>query len=170
MKEINEENYKNLQTRALIRATRPDTRSSFRGGFRGSFHQSRGGGHSGYYNEQRREHYDNSNRCDSDKASCSNPVIPQPAVSSQREGVSPEGDTPCPQPVFSEDFTWEEKQLEEQKRIAVGGRLRFFWKAWREIGALKKIARYLNRGYRLPFFPGGESEARSLLSTSCPKK
>ena len=62
----------------------------------------------------------------------------------------------------------EARLLEEQQKIPVGGRLRFFWKAWREIGAPKRIARWLNRGYRLPFAPGEEEVARSLLVRSCP--
>ena len=67
-----------------------------------------------------------------------------------------------------EDYEWEKKELEKQKLIPVGGRLERFWKAWRAIGASKKIARWMNRGYRLPFVPGGESEARQLLRETCP--
>ena len=70
---------------------------------------------------------------------------------------------------ISYDYSWEEKFIAEQNKIPVGGRLRFFWKHWREIGASKKYARWLNRGYRLPFKTNGEQEARALLSTSCPK-
>ena len=70
--------------------------------------------------------------------------------------------------VAHEDYSWEAEQLRAQLHIPVGGRLRFFWKFWREIGASRKIARWLNRGYRLPFASGEETEARKLLTTSCP--
>ena len=68
-----------------------------------------------------------------------------------------------------EDYTWEKERLAEQAKIPVGGRLRFFWKEWRNIGASKRIARWFNRGYRLPFLPGAELVARSSLTKTCPQ-
>ena len=61
------------------------------------------------------------------------------------------------------NFEWEREKLKEQSKIAVGGRLKFFWKEWRAIGASKKIARRLCHGYRLPFHQDGEQEARGQL-------
>ena len=55
-----------------------------------------------------------------------------------------------------------------QSHIPVGGRLRHFWKEWRAIGASRRVARWLNRGYRLPFAPGEEETARKGLRRECP--
>ena len=67
------------------------------------------------------------------------------------------------------NFEWEREKLKEQSKIAVGGRLKFFWKEWRAIGASKKIARWLCHGYRLPFRQDGEQEARGFMKSTCPK-
>ena len=79
-----------------------------------------------------------------------------------------ESDTIPNDVVAQEDYSWEADQLRAQQHIPVGGRLRFFWKFWREIGASRKIVRWLNKGYHLPFAVGADEEARSLLRTSFP--
>ena len=37
------------------------------------------------------------------------------------------------------DFEWGREKLNEQSKIAVGGRLSVFWREWRAIGASKSI-------------------------------
>ena len=49
--------------------------------------------------------------------------------------------------------------LDEQKATPVGGRLRLFWKKWKEIGAPKRVYSWFCRGYRLPFSKVGRHEA-----------
>ena len=62
----------------------------------------------------------------------------------------------------------EAEALAVMQPIPVGGRLQFFWRRWRALGASKRVSRWLRRGYRLPFAPLGESSARALFRTSCP--
>ena len=65
-------------------------------------------------------------------------------------------------------FHEEAEALAVMQRIPVGGRLQFFWRRWRALGASKRVSRWLRRGYRLPFAPLGEASARALFRTSCP--
>ena len=57
----------------------------------------------------------------------------------------------------------------DQDSLPVGGRLRFFWLCWREIGASKRICRWFRKGYALPFVPGGFEAASAWLSQASPK-
>ena len=172
LKEMNDANYQSLQTKALLRATRPDTRQQTRNSYRGGHNAGRGYGFNAEYAQrQGNNNFYGNSRCDDSPSvnSCVSPLISKsPArVEAEIPVTTVQGDVPpATSPVI--DFEWEEKQAELQREIPVGGRLRFFWKAWREIGASKRLARFLNRGYRLPFIKGGEEEARSLLSRSCP--
>ena len=50
-----------------------------------------------------------------------------------------------------------------QSAIPVGGRLKFFWKTWRSIGASKRVCRWFRKGYALPF----EGEGRELALSFC---
>ena len=69
----------------------------------------------------------------------------------------------------SEDsYLFERLELEKLQLTPVGGRLRFRWRAWRRIGASKRVCRWLRGVYRLPFLPQGEQQARLLFSSSCP--
>ena len=62
----------------------------------------------------------------------------------------------------------EKKLINDQKHIPVGGKLQHFWRAWKAIQASKKVVRWARKGYRLPFIPGGEIQARSFLKQSAP--
>ena len=71
--------------------------------------------------------------------------------------------------VSSDDsYSFERGALEKLQLTPVGGRLRFHWRAWRRIGASKRVCRWLRRGYRLPFLPQGEQRARLLFARRCP--
>ena len=61
-----------------------------------------------------------------------------------------------------------QKLLDAQKRVPVGGRLKFFWKKWKAIGAPKKVYSWLRRGYKLPFTKVGRAAADNMLKTVCP--
>ena len=61
-----------------------------------------------------------------------------------------------------------QSNLDEQKATPVGGRLRLFWKKWKEIGAPKRVYSWFRRGYRLPFSKVGRHEADKLLRAECP--
>ena len=181
LKELSESNFKSLQTRALLRAQRTDGATS--NGKAGRFSQSTSF-YNNYYAQQRRGWPNNYSRCDSHipilkraVAKCVRPVQPSSSPTSLVRSESPDGvespggvESPLPSgfPEGSENYDWERAQILEQKKIPVGGRLRFFWKEWRAIGASKKIARWLNRGYRLPFGPDLESQARASLTATCP--
>ena len=56
-----------------------------------------------------------------------------------------------------------------QDALPVGGRLRFFWRLWRELGASKRICRWFRKGYTLPFQPDGFEAASRWLSQSSPR-
>ena len=75
---------------------------------------------------------------------------------------------PSPDGDWKSAFKKELDRLRLLQEIPVGGRLQFFWRAWRNIGASKRVSRWLRRGYRLPFHPGGEQEARLLFKSVCP--
>ena len=64
----------------------------------------------------------------------------------------------------SYDWSVEKEKLAELQLIPVGGRLLHTAHLWKSIGASNKVCRWLRRGYRLPFRPGGEDAARSLFS------
>ena len=190
LKELNDVNYQHLQTRALLRAYKPDSRPQ--GGSR--YRENNQGGHNNAYNNySQRGGFNNNNSTPNwyvvEKISevCPSSVSPVKekrggatvCMESRDSGSGDRGSSDtgsCDGTIgknkdknqISYDYSYEEKLIKEQSVIPVGGRLRFFWKHWREIGASKKYARWLNRGYRLPFLPGGEQEARSLLSSSCP--
>ena len=70
--------------------------------------------------------------------------------------------------VSEEDYEEEKKMIEKQKEIPVGGKLQHFWRAWKAIKASKKVVRWARKGYRLPFCPGGEDQARSFMRVSSP--
>ena len=57
---------------------------------------------------------------------------------------------------------------EEQKALPVGGRLKLFWKNWKDIGTAKRIYNWFRKGYRLPFLAQQKSQADSLLKLVCP--
>ena len=180
LKEINDANYQSLQTRAILKATRSEGSSATA---RKNQDQRPGFAYNNYLpqHQPRRDNYgfnryfsvvksripvtscsssaprahDNMSRCRDDAQSFS--VVKMESPAGGGDSVQ-----------LLESFEWEAQQLQRQAAIPVGGRLRFFWKEWRAIGAPKRIARWLNRGYRLPFELGAESEARALLSTHCP--
>ena len=52
----------------------------------------------------------------------------------------------------------------------MGGRLQHFVEQWRSIGSLRRIVRWLARGYRLPFVQGGQAQALACRRRSCPKQ
>ena len=55
-----------------------------------------------------------------------------------------------------------------QDAIPVGGRLRFFWKRWQEIGASRRVCRWFRKGYALPFLPDCRDIAISWCSVVSP--
>ena len=60
------------------------------------------------------------------------------------------------------------QKLAEQSSIPVGGRLKFFWRQWRKLGAPKKVVRWLRKGYALPFKREAGQGAYVPLATTCP--
>lgn len=58
--------------------------------------------------------------------------------------------------------------LERQASIPVGGRLRFFWRKWRALGASKRVVRTLRKGYLLPFRKGSAGLVTPELVDQCP--
>ena len=62
------------------------------------------------------------------------------------------------------DWSEEKSKSVELQLIPVGGRLLYTAHLWKSIGASIKVCRWLRRGYRLPFCPGGEISARSSFS------
>ena len=63
----------------------------------------------------------------------------------------------------------EKKMIKDQEHIPVGGKLQHFWRAWKAIKASKKVVRWARKGYRLPFIPDGEIQARAFLRFSAPQ-
>ena len=59
-------------------------------------------------------------------------------------------------------------KLAAQSAIPVGGRLRFFWRQWRALGAPKKVVRWLRKGYALPFRREAGQGESIALSETCP--
>ena len=57
-----------------------------------------------------------------------------------------------------------------QAELPVGGRLQHFVEHWRSIGCSRRIVRWLARGYRLPFAPGGQAKALACRRRSCPQQ
>ena len=55
-----------------------------------------------------------------------------------------------------------------QAREKVGGRLKTFWRKWRDLGAPKRVYNWFRKGYFLPFSKGGRTEADRLLKQECP--
>ena len=55
-----------------------------------------------------------------------------------------------------------------QDAIPVGGRLRFFWRRWQEIGASRRVCRWFRKGYALPFLPDCRDIAISWCSVVSP--
>ena len=190
LKELNEVNYQSLQTRALLRQVRGDVKQPSRGGFREGI-QGCNNPYNTYLQDQRRsQHFRCVHRARSvSPVRCFKPVVKRRAKtppgtgktesqvedseSNHKQLESPMLATPEKHKITvcdsGSDYSWEKEQLLEQQKIPVGGRLRFFWKEWRGIGASKRIARWLNRGYRLPFKPGSEEVARKSLSRNCPR-
>ena len=181
---LNEVNYQSLQTRALLRATRPTERGNyFRGRGRG-----RGGPPPFHAHERNYGHASrgSSNFSHGYVQSCSprSPVARAPVLpivfppsevklkceATEKELCEASDEERCEivQLNISSNYEWEESQLLLQSRIPVGGRLRFFWKEWRAIGASRRIARWLSKGYRLPFAQDQESLAREGLRKVCP--
>ena len=103
----------------------------------------------------------------------------------QRSDRSPplsESDTPSPESSngmnvdvqFAPDSKWTDllkdlqKCVDKQKEVPVGGRLKQFWKGWRELGAPKRVYNWFRRGYKLPFTKIGRLTADKMLKTTCP--
>ena len=59
-------------------------------------------------------------------------------------------------------------KLAAQSAIPVGGRLRFFWRQWRALGAPKKVVRWLRKGYALPFRRESGQGESIAVSETCP--
>ena len=57
---------------------------------------------------------------------------------------------------------------QEQQALPVGGRLKRFWRNWKEIGTSKRIYNWFRKGYRLPFIANEKAEADKLLKLVCP--
>ena len=72
-------------------------------------------------------------------------------------------------PVIEVSYKEEKKMIKDQEHIPVGGKLQRFWRAWKAIKASKKVVRWARKGYRLPFIPDGEIQARAFLRFSAPQ-
>ena len=99
-----------------------------------------------------------SNSCDTPS-----PVEPTSPVPAPATGVPFE-----PGDQWLDQVSTLQKSLDEQKATPVGGRLKGFWKKWKEIGAPKKVYSWFRRGYKLPFSKLGRATAEQLLKTVCP--
>ena len=60
------------------------------------------------------------------------------------------------------------QKIASQSTLPVGGRLKFFWPKWRELGAPKSIVRILKRGYALPFIRSKGALPQLDLKAVCP--
>ena len=69
---------------------------------------------------------------------------------------------------FVEAVTALKTLSEEQKALPVGGRLKLFWRNWKDIGTAKRIYNWFCKGYRLPFLAQQKSQADALLKLVCP--
>ena len=58
----------------------------------------------------------------------------------------------------------------QQAELPVGGRLTHFVDQWQSIGCSRRVLRWLAKGYRLPFVPGGQAQALACRRRSCPKQ
>ena len=174
---INTVNYQSLQTKALLRISAASSRGHRDGQGRGGRrHLSRRD--SERPQAQRREDGFRSNWYIPKPFAVPSrlPVLTcSPSTLSEKEGggqqpgsrsVTDSVETPPTTP----SYDLERSALETLQRIPVGGRLQFFWREWRRIGASKRVCRWLRRGYRLPFLPGAEAQARALFVTKCPPR
>ena len=59
-------------------------------------------------------------------------------------------------------------RIAQLSHIPVGGRLRLFWRRWRELGASKKVIRWIRKGYSLPFILDQSHLPPLKLMTACP--
>ena len=61
-----------------------------------------------------------------------------------------------------------QERIDQLSHIPVGGRLRLFWRRWRELGASKKVIRWIRKGYSLPFLLDQSHLPPLKLMTTCP--
>ena len=160
LKDIDGVIYQSLQTRAILKATRSDNTGS---SVRKSFEQRPGYAYNHFLPQhQQRRDSSNYNRYHS-LIKSRIPVLSRlptgtralvqvqgRSVGADLESEEKGAESPRVREVNMLSFECEAQQLATQAKIPVGGRLRFFWKAWRTISASNRIARWLNRGYRLP--------------------
>ena len=97
---------------------------------------------------------------------CSTPVL---QTENKIEGEQEDTGLPHPPPGgWLQSLVPLQQALDRHKNVPVGGRLKLFWKQWREIVTPKRIYNWFRKGYRLPFKARTRAVADAMARDECP--